>query len=338
MDVSCFPRLNLFPRPTPLQELRGLRQAIRCRPRVFMKRDDLTRCGLGGNKNRKLDFVMAEAQAAGADAAITWGGVQSNHCRQTLAVARQLGIDCHLILNGHEPAVRQGNLLYYTILNAGLHFVPEPEAIAEKVDMLFSELAKQGKNPYIVPIGASVPLGALGYVESVTEAIEQGKSLGVTFGHAFVASGSAGTQAGIEVGAREMCPQMRVHGVSVMNDAERQKELVASLANGTYRLLGIGKSVNPEEVIVHDEYYGGKYGMPTEDGNNAIRLVAQTEGILLDPVYTGKAMSGMIDLLRKGQMDDCEAVLFFHTGGYPAIFAYADEFQEQVDWKARGEV
>jgi D-cysteine desulfhydrase family pyridoxal phosphate-dependent enzyme len=328
MDLSRYPRLNLFPRPTPLQELSRLQKAIGCRPRVFMKRDDLTGSGLGGNKNRKLDFVMAEVQASGADVVITWAGVQSNHCRQTLAVARHLGVDCHLVLNGEEPAVRQGNLLYYTILNANLHFVPESDAITETVETLFARLTRQGRKPYVVPMGASTPLGALGYVESMTEAIEQGASLGVTFGHAFVASGSAGTQAGVEVGAREACPPMRIHGVSVMSGAESQKTLVASVVDGTYKLLGIPKSLNPDEVIVHDQYYGGKYAVPTKAGNDAIRLVAETEGILLDPVYTGKAMSGMLDLLRKGKLDDSEAVLFFHTGGYPAIFAFADQFQK----------
>ncbi len=328
MDFSRFQRLDLFPRPTPLHELTQLRKALACKPRLFMKRDDFTQSGLGGNKNRKLDFVMAKALSSGADVIITWAGVQSNHCRQTLAVARHLGMECHLVLTGNEPPVRQGNLLYYTILNANLHFVPDSEDLAGFIENLADDLRKKGYKPFIVPIGASTPLGALGYVESAGEAIEQGQALGVMFGHAFVATGSGGTQAGVEVAAREFCPSVKIHGVSVSRGKAPQQKLVANIVNETYDFLGIGKSISPSDIIIHDEYYGGEYAVPTKAGNEAIRLVAQTEGILLDPVYTGKAMSGMIDMLHKGELDDSEAVLFFHTGGYPAIFAFAGHFQK----------
>ncbi len=328
MDITGFKRLNMFSRPTPLHELPRLQEALGCKPRIFIKRDDLTQSGLGGNKNRKLDFVMAKAQSDGADTIITWAGVQSNHCRQTLAAAKHLGMECHLILGGEEPPARQGNLLYFTILKANLHFVPDNDDLDKVAQGLADDLRKRGRKPFIVPIGASTPLGALGYVESAKEAIEQGKDLGVRFGHAFVATGSAGTQAGIVVEAREACPAMKIHGVSVSRDSAQQQESVANLVNETYGLLGINERVTSDDIIVHDQYYGGQYAVPTEAGNEAIRLVAETEGVLLDPVYTGKAMSGMIDMLRKGELDDSEAVLFFHTGGYPAIFAFADYFQE----------
>ncbi len=327
MDLSRFPRLDLFPRPTPLHELNNLRRFLECKPRLFVKRDDLTDVGLGGNKNRKLDFVMAEARQSGADTIITWAGVQSNHCRQTLAVARQLGMDCHLFLSGEESPTRQGNLLYFTILKANLHFYPGGEGLLDGVEALVEELKSQGRKPFVVPIGASTPLGCLGYIESSMEAIEQGKAMGVRFGHAFVATGSAGTQSGIVIGARETCPSMRVHGVSVDGSAEPQRRGVANLVNNTYSFLGMSNTVTAQEIIVHDEYYGVRYGVPTEAGNQAVLLLGETEGVLLDPVYTGKAMSGMLDLLRKGELDDVEAVLFFHTGGYPAIFAYAQHFQ-----------
>jgi 1-aminocyclopropane-1-carboxylate deaminase/D-cysteine desulfhydrase-like pyridoxal-dependent ACC family enzyme len=189
-------------------------------------------------------------------------------------------------------------------------------------------LEKKGRKPYLIPVGGSTPLGALGYVESTLEVIEQGKEMGVTFGHAFLATGSAGTQGGAEAAAREKCPSMKIHGVSVSREAEPVKKSVANMANQVYALLGIDKTVSPEDIIVYDQYYGEKYAVPTEAGNDAIRLLARTEAIVLDPVYTGKAMSGMIDMLRKGLLDDAEAVLFFHTGGYPAIFAYAEYFQE----------
>jgi len=328
MDLSRFPRLNLFPRPTPLQELPWLRKALGCKPRVFAKRDDLTQVGLGGNKNRKLDFVMAEAMAQGADTVITWAGVQSNHCRQTLAVARHLGLECHLVLTGTEPAVRQGNLLVFTILGAHLHFVGGDGDGEREAFWVAEDVRRGGHTPYIVPIAASTPLGALGYVESTLEAAEQSKDLGASFGHAFLATGSGGTQAGVEVGAREALPDMRVHGISVGRPAGSRRESVANLVNKTYAMLGIDKSVSSDDIIVHDQYHGGKYGVPTEAGNEAIRLVGRTEGLLLDPVYTGKAMSGMIDMLRSGVLDDSEAVLFFHTGGFPALFAFAEDFQQ----------
>lgn len=329
MDLTRFPRLNLFPRPTPLHELRNLRKSLGCKPRIFAKRDDLTGVGLGGNKNRKLDFVMAEARDKGADTIITWAAVQSNHCRQTLAIARQLGMDCHLFLQGEEPTVRQGNLLYYTILNAHLHFHSGEDDIQAHVDALVDELKNEGRKPFVVPIGASVPLGALGYIESSIEAIEQGRKMGVEFGHVFVATGSAGTQTGIEIGFREECPSARVHGVAVSRDSLPQREAVARLVNETYTLLGISRFLSPSDIVVHDEYYGGKYAVPTKAGNEAVFLLGETEGLLLDPVYTGKAMSGMLDLLKKGELDDAEAVLFFHTGGHPAVFAFAQEFQSR---------
>lgn len=327
LDLSGFPRIGAFPRPTPLEELPNLRAALGARPRLFIKRDDATMVGLGGNKTRKLDFVMADAKAQGADVIVTWAGVQSNHCRQTLAFARRLGLDCHLVLTGDEPAVRQGNLLIFTVLGAHLHFIGEggdPKAYAAG---LVEELAARGGRPYLVPIGASVPLGALGYAESLVETAGQAERLGIRFGHAFLATGSAGTQAGAIVGARLASPWTKVHGVSVSREARPQQENVARLANETFALLGLAEAVTPEEVIVHDQYYGVRYGVATESCLAAIRLLAQTEGLVADPVYTGKAMAGLIDQLRRGHLDDAGAVVFIHTGGFPSLFAQAEHFQ-----------
>ncbi len=328
MDLSVFARLNLVEHPTPLEELPRFRDALGCRPRLFIKRDDATTVGLGGNKVRKLDFVMAQAVDAGADVVITTAGVQSNHCRQTLAIARRLGMDCHLVLTGSEPAVRQGNLLVFTIMGAELHFIGTQEDPESFMDTLADELSREGRRPYIVPLGASTPHGALGYVESMSEAVEQAGGMGFEFGHAIITCGSAGTQAGVEVAARSSDPPVRVHGISVLDDAPTQREKVSRIANGTYDLLGMKDRLTPEDITVYDQYYGGAYGVPTQAGNDAIRLLARTEGILMDPVYTGKAMSGMMDLLKEGLFDDTGAVLFFHTGGVPAIFAMAEHFQE----------
>jgi len=327
LDLTRYPRIGAFPRPTPLQEMARLREALGCKPRLFIKRDDVTVVGLGGNKTRKLDFVMADAQQKGIDVVVTWAGVQSNHCRQTLAFCRMLGMDCHLVLTGDEPTVRQGNLLIFTILGAHLHFIGEDGDAAAYSEHLVEQLAAEGKRPLMVPIGASIPLGAIGYVESVQEVAEQAKDFGVTISHAFLASGSAGTQAGAIVGAMETYPQMQVHGVSVSRDSASQCASVAELVNDTFEFLGLPSRITPADVIVHDQYYGGKYGLATPAGLAAIRLLGQVEGLVFDPVYTGKALAGMIDQLRQGNLDDAEAVLFFHTGGFPAVFAQYEHFQ-----------
>ncbi len=327
VDLSRFPRIGAFTPPTPLAEMPRLREAVGARPRLFVKRDDATLVALGGNKVRKLDFVMADAREAGADTIVTWGSVQSNSCRQTAAFARRLGMECCLVLAGPNPPVRQGNLLVMTILGAVLHFIGEdadPEACA--LD-LTEELRAAGRRPYCVHVGASVPLGALGYVESLAEIARQGEAAGVEIGHLFTASGSAGTQSGAIVGAAVSSPGLRIHGVAISRAASLQREKVAVLANGTFALLGLPDRIAPDAVIVHDEYYGGKYGVATPAGIEAIRLAARTEGLLLDPVYTGKAMAGMLDQLQRGNLDDAEAVVFIHTGGTPALFSHAERFQ-----------
>ncbi len=328
MDLSSFPRLNLVPSPTPLEELPRFQRAIGSKPRIFIKRDDATTVGLGGNKVRKLDFAMAQAVEDSADVIITTAGVQSNHCRQTLAIARRLGMDCHLVLTGDEPPVRQGNLLIFTIMGADLHFIggkKDPEAA---MTAIAAALREKGRRPHIIPIGASTPVGALGYVESTREAAAQAEALGVRLQHAFITCGSAGTQAGVEVGARTLKTPMEVSGISVLYDAKTQKAQVSEIANGTFELLDMDLRLSPGDITVYDQYYGGGYGVPTPAGNDAIRLLARTEGIITDPVYTGKALSGMIDLLGSGQYDHAGAVLFFHTGGVPAIFAMAEHFQQ----------
>jgi D-cysteine desulfhydrase family pyridoxal phosphate-dependent enzyme len=334
IDLKKFPRVGIMTCPTPLEEMPTLQKAIGCKPRLFVKRDDTTTSGLGGNKNRKLDFVMAEAKKQGADVIITTAGVQSNHCRQTLALARRMGMDCHLVLTGDEPEFHQGNLLVYDILGAELHFIGESDAPGaknptEEMEKIAQQERARGRKPFLVPIGASTPLGALGYVESVKEISEQVKEFGVKLGHGFLATGSAGTQAGAIVGAREYYPAMKIHGVAVSREAWGQQVKVAELVTDIYKFVGMSKSATPEEVIVHDQYYGPRYGVATKEGIEAIKLVGRTEGLILDPTYTGKCMAGMIDMLKKGMLDDAEAVLFWHTGGSPITFAKAEEFQPE---------
>lgn len=327
MDLSKYKRLEMFVRPTPLHELPRLQKVINCKPRIFIKRDDLTGVGLGGNKTRKLCYVFPEALEQRADVILTWAGVQSNHCRQTLAMARQLGMQCHLILEGDRPKKFQGNTLVFSLLGAKIHFIGDGGDGEKETKRIAENLRSSGKNPFVVPIGASKPPGTLGYVEAVKEIAKQADELGLTFNHAFLASGSGGTQAGAEVGARELYPSMRIHGVSVSRVKEEQQLLTASLVNDTYKFLNINKKISSKEISIFDQYYGDGYAVPTKEGITAIKLIGKTEGLLLDPVYTGKAMAGMLDLLNRGFFSASEAVVFFHTGGFPVNFSLGEIFQ-----------
>ena len=321
------PKLGMITCPTPFHELKNLRRTLSCRPRLFIKRDDLTEIGLGGNKNRKLDYVMYEAVQQKADVIVTWAGVQSNHCRQTLAYARTLGMDCHLVLNGTGDEPVQGNRFIFDIFGAHLHFEPDEDRCPLVCEQLMDQLRAEGHNPFMVPIGASIPLGSLGYIDSTREIAEQAAEMNIHPSHIFVASGSAGTQAGVEVGQRLYLPGCKVHGVAVSRQRSEQTAKVADMCNQIASFIDIPDQFSPEDILVHDEYFGGQYAVPTQAGDDAIRLVGRTEAILLDPVYSGKAMSALLDLLQKGALDDAEAVVFIHTGGSPAIYNFTEWFR-----------
>ena len=327
MKKLDFPKLNLITYPTPFRELKNLRKELGCKPRLFMKRDDLTEIGLGGNKNRKLDYVMVEAVEQGADTVVTWAGIQSNHCRQTLAYARTLGMDCHLILNGTGDEPIQGNRFLFDVMGATLHFEPDEDKCPALCEQVVEQLRAEGKKPYYVPIGASVPLGSIGYIDSVREIAEQSAAIGVKPDCIFITSGSSGTQGGAEIGQRLYLPDCRVHGVAVSRWRAEQSAKVAAMCNEIAEFIDIPDRFTPDDIIVHDEYFGGKYAVPTPEGIEAIKLVGRTEGIILDPVYSGKTMSCLVDFLRKGMLDDKEAIVFVHTGGSPAIYNYVEWFR-----------
>ncbi len=327
MDLKQFPKITVVDQATPLQELTRLRQTLGCKPRLFVKRDDTTTLGLGGNKNRKLQYIMAQAMQQQADTVITTGGVQSNHCRQTLAFANHLGMACHLVLMGDEPSVYQGNALLFKLLGATLHFIGKKGDATAEMAALAGHLRKAGNTPYVIPLGGSTPLGTLGYIEVVPELLAQAKAQGVSFQHCFVANGSCGTQAGLEIGSRTFCPSMKIHGISVNHTSNVHQRQLVKLVEETYGLLGITNKLQASDFVVHDQFVGEGYAIPTPAGDEAIHLCALTEGLLLDPVYTGKALAGLIHLLRQGALDDAEAILFVHTGGSPALFALAEHFQ-----------
>jgi len=286
---------------------------------LWIKRDDLTGLAFGGNKTRKLEFLVAEAQARGAQTLVTVGAAQSNHCRQTAAAAARAGLGCILVLAGSPPAMASGNLLLDDLLGAEVIWAGNREKLTCLEEAL--DLAEQqGRRPYRIPYGGSSPLGAAAYAQALAELQKQDSG----FDRLVLASSSGGTQAGLVVGARLFDFRGRITGISVDQPAEALQETVAELASQTAARLGEPLSFHPGEIDVDDGFLGGGYGVMSDVERQAIRTFAAEEGILLDPVYTGRAAGGMLARLRDGRIGRSERILFWHTGGTPALFAYAD--------------
>jgi len=330
MRLSELPRVRGAKLPTPLEEAPRLTRALGG-PRVFVKRDDLTGLAMGGNKARKLEFLFGDALEKKCDTVITTGGPQSNHCRMTAGFARRLGLECVLVLTGEDSSPRNGNLLLDSIYGAELYFVGEdgrPEAVMEEVA---EDLRRRGRNPYVIPLGGSNRIGAAGYVAATLEILTQAADAGVSFDRVFVPTGSGGTQGGLILGGRALSAAYSVAGVSVSRPADQIKEMIAAIVADGAQHLGLElPPLKPGEIVVYDQYVGPGYGKVTPGCLEAIRLLARTEGIFLDPVYTGKAMAGMVDLIRRGVIGPDETVLFVHTGGAPALFAYAGELSNDA--------
>lgn len=323
MQLSAIPRVRLAHLPTPLEEAVNLRRALGGGPRLFFKRDDATGLAVGGNKARKLEFLLADALAKGADTLVTTGGAQSNHARMTVAAANRCGLGTVLVLTGSGDAPRQGNLLMDHVLGAEVRFTSGDAAAA--MEEVADELSARGKRPYVIPIGGSHPIGALGYVACVQELASQAFAAGVKVDHIVMASGSGGTQAGLELGVK-LFHLGKVTGISVSREKSSLASRVAGIAQGAASLLGMELEFDPGSIRVLDEYIGEGYAKVTPAGLHSIGLVARSEGIIMDPVYTGKAMAGFLDLLAKGAFGSDETVVFLHTGGVPALFAYAGHF------------
>jgi D-cysteine desulfhydrase family pyridoxal phosphate-dependent enzyme len=309
------PRLRFANLPTPVETMSRLSAALNA-PRLLIKRDDLTGLALGGNKTRKLEFLIAEAQAGGANTLITAGAVQSNHCRQTAAAAARFGMRCVLVLAGDPPVQPSGNYLLDKLLGAEAIFTTREQRDA-KLKRVFDELWTAGQRPYLVPYGGSNATGALAYAFAVQELLEQGHHPDwIIF-----PSSSGGTQAGLVLGARRFGYQGKILGISVDEPVDVLQARVAALATDASDKLGDRMVFKPEDVLVNADYVGGGYGVMSELEKEAIRLFAANEGLLLDPVYTGRAAGGMIDLIRRGFFASGETILFWHTGGTPALFA-----------------
>ncbi|HCK81516.1 MAG TPA: D-cysteine desulfhydrase family protein [Candidatus Competibacter sp.] len=324
MNISNLPKKSLGFFPTPLVELARLGKLLGG-PQLFMKRDDLSGLALGGNKTRKLEYLFGDALAQGCDAVITAGASQSNHCRQTAAAAAYSGVECHLVLGGEEPDQPQGNLLLDKLLGCHVHWAGNRRK-GEDIPQIADRLKASGKKPYIVPYGGSNELGAIAFVAALEELEPQAKS--EPFSHIVFASSSGGTQAGLMVGKKLLNKNFQLIGIDIDKDETEGIPLsqhIVALANRTAAKIGLSDDFIEQDLILNSGYVGEGYGIVGDVENEALSLVAQAEGILLDPVYTGRAMGGLIDLIRTGAIDKKAKVLFWHTGGIPALFAYAEK-------------
>jgi D-cysteine desulfhydrase family pyridoxal phosphate-dependent enzyme len=311
--------------PTPLVEMKRLSKRLGG-PHLWIKRDDLTGLAFGGNKTRKLEFLLGQALAQGCDAVITAGASQSNHCRQTAAAAARLGLSCHLALGGAPPVVANGNLLLDDLLGATIHWSGELRK-GEGLGQIERELCSCGFRPFVIPYGGSNPVGAAGFVAAAIELDEQSAAAGAHADAIVFASSSGGTHAGLIVGASIVESPTRIIGIRI--DKEETSEaafdgFIADLAGQTAELLGIEARYQPADVILNSDYLGTGYGVVGDLERRAIRLLAECEGILLDPVYTGRAFGALVDLVHRGDFRSDEHVIFWHTGGAPALFSYAE--------------
>ena len=309
------PRLKFAHLPTPVEAMPRLSAELKG-PRLLVKRDDQTGLAFGGNKTRKLEYLLAEAQNQGAQTLITAGAVQSNHCRQTAAAAARFGMGCILVLFGTPPDPPDANHLLHKLLGAEIVYT-ELEHIELKLESVFQEASDEGRKPYLIPYGGSNPTGAMGYVNAMLELAQQD----VNPDWIVFPSSSGGTQAGMLVGARKSGYKGKILGISVDEPADALKQTVASLASETAAYIGEDWTFSASEVLVNDAYTGGGYAVMGEPEINAIRLFARSEALLLDPVYTGRAAAGMIDLILQGFFKETDTILFWHTGGGPALFA-----------------
>ncbi|EPC4332359.1 D-cysteine desulfhydrase [Enterobacter asburiae] len=320
-NLTRFPRLEFIGSPTPLEYLPRFSDYLG--RDIFIKRDDVTPMAMGGNKLRKLEFLAADALREGADTLITAGAIQSNHVRQTAAVAAKLGLHCVALLENPigtraENYLTNGNRLLLDLFNVQVEMVVALTDPTAQLDELATRLEAQGFRPYVVPVGGSNAMGALGYVESALEIAQQCEGA-VSLSSVVVASGSAGTHAGLAVGLEQLLPDVELIGVTVSRSVAEQKPKVVTLQQAVAEQLELKAKA---DILLWDDYFAPGYGTPNEEGMEAVKLLARLEGILLDPVYTGKAMAGLIDGIAQKRFKDEGPILFVHTGGAPALFAY----------------
>lgn len=326
-DFAKIDRVSLCHAPTPLEAMPRLSKALGCN--IFVKRDDCTGLAGGGNKTRKLEYLLAEAKSKGADTLITIGGIQSNHARQTAAAAAKFGFNCHLILEDVSGTPKKdyyhnGNIFLDQLCGAVIHQVADDEGCVVFAEQLKFQLISEGKKPYLIPVGGSNEVGSLGYIRCAKEIVVQIKEQELAFDHIVLATGSAGTQAGLLAGLIIENIDTPVLGICVSRDTQAQKEIVQDLLEKILDYIGLPTSLAQDRVFTDGSYYGKGYGITTKATIDAVKQCAQLEGLLLDPVYTGKGMAGLIGLAKQGLLG--KNILFLHTGGSQGLFAYTDKF------------
>ncbi|WP_371171052.1 D-cysteine desulfhydrase [Aliiroseovarius sp. 2305UL8-7] len=336
MHLARFPRLHLAHLPTPLEPMNRLSKELGVE--IWIKRDDCTGMSTGGNKTRKLEFLMAEAEAQGADMVMTQGATQTNHGRQTAAFAAKLGLDCHILLEdrtGYNNANynNNGNVLLDHLHGATTEKFPGGHDMVAEMEKEAEKKRAEGRNVYVIPGGGSNPTGALGYVNAAFELLSQANNSGLKIDRLVHATGSSGTQAGLVTGMCAMNAQVPVLGIGTRAPQPKQEQMVFDLATRTAEKLGCAGVVKREDVMANTDYVGEGYGLPTQSGIEAIQMFAELEGILLDPCYSAKGAAGLIDLARKGAFKD-ERIVFLHTGGAAALGGYDFAFDHSGRWIA----
>jgi L-cysteate sulfo-lyase len=334
MHLARFPRVRLFPTPTPLEPLANLSRHLGG-PQIWIKRDDCTVVATGGNKIRKLEWLVGEAKAQGADHLVTQGAVQSNHVRQTAAVAKRFGMKCtalleHRIETNDRDYLNSGNVLLDRLFDVAIEYRPAGADMNAEAEAKGAALRQAGEKTYVIPGGGSNRVGALGYVSCAQELVQQADEMGLKIDRVVTATGSAGTQAGLVVGLEGMNAGIPVLGIGVRAPKDRQETNVHRLAEATADYVGVRGGIARAAVMANCDYVGPGYGQPTEGMTEAVLMLARLEGVLLDPVYSGKAMAGLIDLIRKGEFRKDETIVFLHTGGAVGLFGYTGVFEQAM--------
>lgn len=331
MHLSRFSRVRFAHLSTPLEPMENLSKALGG-PKIWIKRDDCTGLAGGGNKTRKLEFLMGDAVDKAANVIITQGATQSNHARQTAAIAAKMGMKCYILLEDRTCSEDDeynfnGNVLLDQLFGATLSKYPAGTDMNQAMEELAEQLKADGQTPYIIPGGGSNPIGALGYVNAALELLTQANDMGLKIDHVVHATGSAGTQSGLVTGLVASNSQIPVLGIGVRAPKELQEQNVFNLASKTAEHLGLPGIVKREDIVANCDYVGEGYGIPTESGIEAIEMFARLESILLDPVYSAKGAAGLIDLVRKGHFSKDDNIVFLHTGGAQALFGYRSAFE-----------
>ena len=330
--VSRYPRLALTPLPTPLVYMKNLSEYLGG-PRIFVKRDDIGSLAFGGNKTRKLEFIMAQAAEEGCDTVVTLGGVQSNWVRQTVAAAKALGMHAVAVLEGEKPDTIQGNLMLDMLMGAEIIYRPgipqdvEDEEIASRFPItgpVAEELRSKGRRPFLAPLGGATPIGNLGYINMTGELLAQLEAQRIDAKHIFLGTGTGGTHAGMQLGLRLAGSDIKLHGISVSFHTRPKEEEIAEMCNSSMEFYGVDERFDPADVDVNYDYVGAGYGAVTPEAVEAVRLAARLEGLIMCHTYAGKALSGLIGMIRSGAIPKDEDVVFVHTGGGTANFEHPE--------------